>query len=137
MSKATEGLTINQLAERNAEHVTTIESLRAQITALTSQLESVVAENAALKDVDAWMKADQVGGEAADKAFDDGATPDEATRAGVQAVIDSIKTPATDAFLAEVRASGVEMLLSSLPPYYTARADIEKFAAQLRLGGAV
>ena len=45
------------------------------------------------------------------------------------------ETPATDAFLAEVRAQGVEMLLDSLPPHYTARADIEKFAAQLRKGG--
>lgn len=43
-------------------------------------------------------------------------------------------TPATDAFLAEVRAQGVEMLLSSLPPYYTARADIERLAAKLRKG---
>ena len=48
----------------------------------------------------------------------------------------SNETPATDAFLAEVRASGVEMLLSSLPPNYTAREDIENFAAQLRQGGA-
>lgn len=42
---------------------------------------------------------------------------------------------AADAILAEVRAQGVEMLLDSLPPHYTARADIEKFAAQLRKGG--
>lgn len=47
------------------------------------------------------------------------------------------ETPATDAFLAEVRAQGVEMLLSSLPPHYTARADIERFAAQLRKGAAL
>lgn len=43
-----------------------------------------------------------------------------------------LQIPAYDAFLAEVRAQGVEMLLDSLPPHYTARADIEKFAAQLR-----
>ena len=47
-------------------------------------------------------------------------------------LVDAVQTPATDAFLAEVRAQGVEMLLSSLPPHYTARSDIEKFAAQLR-----
>lgn len=46
------------------------------------------------------------------------------------------ETPATDAYLAEVRAQGVELLLSSLPPHYTARADIEAFAAQLRQGAA-
>lgn len=44
---------------------------------------------------------------------------------------------AADAILAEVRAQGVEMLLDSLPPHYTARADIEKFAAQLRKGAAL
>lgn len=38
------------------------------------------------------------------------------------------ETPATDAFLAEMRAQGVEMLLASLPAYYTARADIAEFA---------
>lgn len=70
---------------------------------------AVAAENAGLKSVDVWMNADEVGGSAADKAIENGATPEEATRAGVQAVIDSFKTPATDAFLAEVRASGVEM----------------------------
>ncbi|EBZ6087938.1 hypothetical protein D7Y91_07150 [Salmonella enterica subsp. enterica serovar Kumasi] len=44
------------------------------------------------------------------------------------------ETPATDAFLAEVRAQGVEMLLDSLPPHYTARADIAEFAAKVRKG---
>ncbi|MDW2646295.1 hypothetical protein RYZ59_22350 [Citrobacter sp. HN-141] len=51
--------------------------------------------------------------------------------------IEAIKTPATDAFLAEVRAQGVEMLLASLPPHYTDRYDIEKFAAQLRKGASL
>lgn len=48
----------------------------------------------------------------------------------------NIETPATDAFLAEVRAQGVEMLLNWLPPFYSARADIERFATQLRQEGA-
>lgn len=38
----------------------------------------------------------------------------------------------TDAILASLRAEGVEMLLEWLPPYYTARADIENYIAQLR-----
>ncbi|EPA0106468.1 hypothetical protein ACQYJ0_004836 [Enterobacter hormaechei] len=70
---------------------------------------ALAAENVGLKSVDVWMNADEVGGSAADKAIENGATPEEATRAGVQAVIESIKTPATDAFLAEVQAQGVEM----------------------------
>lgn len=44
------------------------------------------------------------------------------------------ETPATDAYLNSVRAEGVERLLAFLPPHYTARADIEQFAAQLRAG---
>ena len=118
-----------------------------ELRKVRDDLAVLAAENAALKDVDAWMKADQVGGEAADKAIDDGATPDEATRAGVQAVIDSIKTPATDAFLAEVRASGVEMLAGEIQKQawecdegegIAAALDaMELYSAQLRNGGAV
>ncbi|RSK52311.1 hypothetical protein EJE23_21100 [Enterobacter chengduensis] len=68
---------------------------------------ALAAENAGLKSVDVWMNADEVGGSAADKAIENGATPEEATRAGVQAVIDSFKTPTTNTFLAEVRASAI------------------------------
>ena len=49
----------------------------------------------------------------------------------------AMETPATDAFLAEVRVQGVEMLLDSLPPHYTARADIAEFAAKVRKGAAL
>ncbi|HEO8919792.1 hypothetical protein [Enterobacter hormaechei] len=76
---------------------------------LEAKCAAMAAENVGLKSVDVWMNADEVGGSAADKAIENGATPEEATRAGVQAVIESIKTPATDAFLAEVQAQGVEM----------------------------
>lgn len=71
---------------------------------LEAKCAAMAAENVGLKSVDVWMNADEVGGSAADKAIENGATPEEATRAGVQAVIESIKTPATDAFLAEVQA---------------------------------
>ncbi|WP_240740640.1 hypothetical protein [Lelliottia amnigena] len=65
----------------------------AQLTALTSQLESVVAENAALLKFckDASFDADyeaELGME----------------RGGFTDALNDIKTPATDAFLAEVRA---------------------------------
>lgn len=48
----------------------------------------------------------------------------------------AIETPVTDAAIANIHAQGVEMLLASLPPHYSARVDIESFAAQLRQGGA-
>ncbi len=89
--------------ETNAEY------LVRKFSEADAKCSALAAENAGLKSVDVWMNADEVGGSAADKAIENGATPEEATRAGVQAVIESIKTPATDAFLAEVRAQGVEM----------------------------
>lgn len=114
-----------------------------ELRKVRNEAAALAAENAGLKAVDVWMNADEVGGSAADKAIENGATPEEATRAGVQAVIESIKTPATDAFLAEVRAQGVEMYAEHL----TRKADASgenknhayaylaaNFAAQLRKG---
>lgn len=108
---------------------------------LEQQLAAVVAENAALKSVDVWMNADEVGGSAADKAIENGATPEEATRAGVQAVIESIETPETDAYLAEVRASAVDAAIEKLIKKFEGTGHIgvpvmvlESFAAQLRQG---
>ena len=67
------------------------------------------------------------------------------------ALLENIKTPATDAFLAEVRAQGVELFAESQKEYvrknrneldsmtraaYCGSAvDAERFAAQLRKGG--
>ena len=69
-----------------------------QLTALTSQLESVVAENAALnrfiKD-DCWIWDDK-----SEESFDAADCMPE--------------TPATDAFIAEVRAEGMEMAACAL-----------------------
>lgn len=59
-------------------------------------------------------------------------------RGGFTDALNDIKTPATDAFLAEVRAQGVEMFAASLKvvggnehPY---SAVANEFAAQLRKG---
>lgn len=106
----------------------------ATIHNLELKVEQVVAENAAMKNPDNWLSLSDYGYEASEVADSNGASEDEALRAGMTAIINRITTPATDAHLAEVRAQGVEMLLASLPPYYTARADIEEFAAQLRQG---
>lgn len=73
------------------------------------ELAAVVAENAALKNPDNWLSQSDYGYEASEVATQNGATKDKALRAGMLAIINRIKTPATDAFLAEVRAQGVEM----------------------------
>ena len=107
--------------ETNAEYlVRKFAEAEAQLTALTSQLESVVAENAALnkfiKD-DCWIWDDK-----SEEYFDAADCMPE--------------TPATDAFLAEVGASGLEMaanMLNRNHPLMSEAADaIISHAAQLR-----
>ncbi|EPR4699336.1 hypothetical protein EOL06_16305 [Escherichia coli] len=88
-----EGLTPAQLAERNAEYVTEISRLEKERAALA-------AENAGLKHAMA-VTLEHV-------------SVTDAGQAGVAAMIinDALhhsETPATDAFLAEVRAQGLEM----------------------------
>ncbi|EBO9485567.1 hypothetical protein R275_23810 [Salmonella enterica] len=83
MKANTDGLTMNQLAERNAEHVTTIAALEVRCAALAS-------ENAALK------KSEVEFNEYCRRECED---------VGDTWVDDFTETPATDAFLAEVRAS--------------------------------
>jgi hypothetical protein len=44
----------------------------------------------------------------------------------------ALGTLATDAAIREIKAQGVDDLLAYLPPLYTARSDIGRYAAQLR-----
>lgn len=99
----TDGLTMNQLAERNAEYVATIAALEARCAALS-------AEGAKLKNPDNWLSQSDYGYEAAEVATQNGATEDESLRAWMIAIINRIETPATDAFLAEVRAQSADEL---------------------------
>ncbi|EAQ7980196.1 hypothetical protein D6N97_24595 [Salmonella enterica] len=80
----TDGLTMNQLAERNAEYVMTIAELEEKCAAMT-------AENAGLK-------------AAIDSTIGWQQSTDPVNVESVRMLVD-IETPATDAFLAEVRAS--------------------------------
>ncbi|MDN3797344.1 hypothetical protein QWY64_14440 [Enterobacter hormaechei] len=60
-------------------------------------------------------------------------------RGGFTDALNDIETPATDAFLAEVRASGVDALaktLEGLVAVSVTRSYITEFAAKLRQGGA-
>lgn len=121
-----------EIAALRALRDTALESLRQQLAA-------VVAENAGLKD-GALQEIEVInrGGQA--YCVKDGMSVSPIYARGwndYRAKSLSVETPATDAYLAEVRAQGVEMLLASLPAHYTARADIESFAAQLRQGVAL
>ncbi|ENV3331405.1 hypothetical protein ACFJ30_001673 [Salmonella enterica] len=114
----TDGLTMNQLAERNAEYVMAIVELEEKCAALSARLsmindlmeaaeqanklaqeatETLVQERNALAAENAALKS----------ALNDILQPDAAVLERNHRVraLDAMETPATDAFLAEVRAS--------------------------------
>lgn len=136
----------------------TYEDLQSQLTALTSQLESVVAENAALKAAfdtpQAYLSWHAIPptwedplpcGEYLDVHDEAGHKNSDGTDCWPVFAKPEIKTPATDAFLAEVRASGVEsginMVIAMMNHQHPAASEaidiLRTHAAQLRQGGAV
>lgn len=120
-----EGLTPAQLAERNAEYVTEISRLEKERAAL-------VAENElARKAVQAFC--DVVGDNTE-------VICEEVGRDGVLVILEAMKAtgnmPATDAFLAEVRAQGVEMMREHPSIKLCSLTHIcDELAAQLRKRG--
>lgn len=100
-----------------------ISDLATQLEVQLVRANALAAENAALKK---FCK---------DAAFDaDYEAELGMERGGFSDALNEIKTPATDAFLAEVRAQGVEMFADNLlcPDL---DGTIRDFAAQLRKGG--
>lgn len=114
----TDGLTMNQLAERNAEYVMTIVELEEKCAALSARLSMINGL------MEAAEQANKLAQEAAEKlvqecnalaaenaglksALNDILQPDAAVLEKNHRVraLDAMETPATDAFLAEVRAS--------------------------------
>ncbi|HHT3972316.1 TPA: hypothetical protein ACTYE0_004719, partial [Citrobacter freundii] len=89
----------------------TYEELAVQLANAESKCRELAAENAGLKNPDNWLSQSDYGYEASEVATQNGATEDESLRAGMIAIINRIGTPATDAFLAEVRAQGVERMI--------------------------
>ncbi|HAG1962648.1 TPA: hypothetical protein G8R56_000779 [Salmonella enterica] len=95
MKTDTAGLTMNQLAERNAGHVATISALEARCAALA-------AENAALKSAKEIIHHLNANREEANFCGIDDCHIDDA--------VEAMLTPATDDFLAEVRAQSADEL---------------------------
>ena len=81
-----------------------------QLANADSKCRELAAENAGLKNPENWLSQSDYGYEASEVATQNGATEDESLRAGMIAIINRIGTPATDAFLAEVRAQGVDLV---------------------------
>ncbi|EPW7263252.1 hypothetical protein ACWO30_004780 [Citrobacter freundii] len=93
----------SELQSQNAE-------LAVQLANAESKCRELAVESAGLKNPDNWLSQSDYGYEASEVATQNGATEDESLRAGMIAIINRIGTPATDAFLAEVRAQGLERL---------------------------
>lgn len=80
-----------------------------QLANAESKCRELAVDNASLKNPENWLLQSDYGYEASEVATQNGATEDESLRAGMIAIINRIGTPSTDAFLAEVRAQGVDM----------------------------
>lgn len=126
----------NQLNEQLSESHSEFTAANATIHNLELKVEQVVAENVALKNPDNWLSLSDYGYEASEVADGNGASEDEALRAGMTAIINRITTPATDAQLAELRAQGVEMAIEHIEQTICPNHEtiLREFAAQLRQG---
>ncbi|ELT3496004.1 hypothetical protein R8002_004851 [Citrobacter freundii] len=125
-----------ELESDNEKAMESLKQADAAVKLAHKKFSALVAENAGLKNPDNWLSQSDYGYEASEVATQNGATEDESLRAGMVAIINRIETPATDAFLAEVRAQGVEMFAEcayTLEHHNHAVA----FAAQLRKGAAL
>ncbi|HCQ7277388.1 TPA: hypothetical protein OL752_004908 [Citrobacter freundii] len=85
-------------------------NMAVQLANAESKCRALAVDNASLKNPENWLLQSDYGYEASEVATQNGATEDESLRAGMIAIINRIVTPATDAFLAEVRAQGLERL---------------------------
>lgn len=136
----TDGLTMNQLAERNAEYVMTIAELEEKCAAMTAKLsmindlmeaaeqanklaqeatETLVQERNALAAENAGLKS----------ALNDILQPDAAVLERNHRVraLDAMETPVTDDFLAEVRAQGVEMFADKYRAHHRIANNSRKY----------
>ncbi|WP_196027076.1 hypothetical protein [Citrobacter freundii] len=136
IQNACSNLTESQREFRAAD--ATIHNLELKITDMAVQLANaeskcreLAAENAALKNPDNWLSQSDYGYEAAEVATQNGATEDESLRAGMVAIINRIEAPATDAFLAEVRASAIPEGYVLVPQQiFLDPSDIESICSQ-------
>lgn len=122
-----EGLTPNQLAERNAVLVTEVEKLRAE-------REQLAAENVALKQFPEQI-VQYIGGLGTSEIGSD-------TKEKIGLAASRIKAPATDAYLAGIKADAITASLDACSDYLETdcvmdRLDISYEEAEKRTSGAM
>ncbi|HBX05185.1 MAG TPA: hypothetical protein DEG10_02810 [Leclercia adecarboxylata] len=141
MSSDTPIMDIAKIVSRLAER---LDCTTLALREMTKQRDELAAENAGLKqntpDLQTMMSA-------LDAFFADEEVPERAMIGAYNILRGAVPTPATDAYLAEVRAQGVERFLSfcgeensvfiEKKAYYRSLADaVDEFAAKLRQEGA-
>ncbi|WP_259565571.1 hypothetical protein [Enterobacter sichuanensis] len=117
------------LKEKLAESQREFRAADATIENLQMQVEKLAAENAGLKNALEWLY-ETVSSESV-------SIPNEKYSSVTNAAQVLSETPATDAFLAEVRAQGIDQWIASRNGRWNGTtAEAERFAAQIRKGGA-
>ncbi|HDH1458651.1 TPA: hypothetical protein PIT96_002795 [Klebsiella michiganensis] len=97
--------TVNELIQ-SLESAGELSIKETKVMALAKAFKQLAAENVALKNPDNWLSQSDYGYEASEVAAGNGASEDEALRAGMIAIINRIATPATDLIVAEAEARG-------------------------------
>lgn len=107
----------------------------ATIENLQMQVEKLAAENAGMKSIQEWAVAGvfKSGAKVFESTKASGFDTDDCLHDAVLVMLSELKTPATEAVLAEVRASGVEMFAKEMHADVSGD-DAREFAAQLRKG---
>ncbi len=127
----------NELAEDHQRAIESIKQADAAVKLAHEKFSALAAENATFKDINAWCKTD-----AFSNMYREFKTAEAVGCCNIDCMHDAMlvaimhapETPATDAFLAEVRAQGVEMFAECA--YTLEHHDhAVAFAAELREGG--
>lgn len=128
---------INNLNFIAAANPATVLALLDGLEATEKWCAALAAENAGLKSIQVWAVADvfKSGAKRFESTKTAGFETDDCLHDAVLVMLSELKTPATDAFLAEVRAQGVEMFADNLlcPDLDD---TLREFADELRKGGA-
>ncbi|AID17663.1 hypothetical protein ECBP5_0009 [Escherichia phage ECBP5] len=104
---------------------------------LEAKCAALAAENAGLKSIQEWAVSGvfKSGAKVFESTKASGFDTDDCLHDAVLVMLSELKTPATDAFLAEVRAQGVEMFAKYIALYNSnSEHHAQSFAAQLRKG---
>ena len=145
---------VKQLEADNEKAMSVLKEANDAVLLAKSKFDALAAENAGLKEFGDKLYSMYKGLETSGGGFhDELSIPyQQAALDAAMSAFEEIDTPATDAFLAEVRAQGVESFAESQKEYvrknrneldsmtraaYCGSAvDAERFAAQLRKGAA-